>query len=378
MYDVPYMPRGDDSEHQGFMRITNLSASPADIDVWGYGDDGQVSSVAQFSLAAGATRGYRISELEGGAPDKNLAGSIGTGTGDWRINFESSAALRIVGFYRNPQTGFLNSLHDTAHAGLAGQQHILPMVNPGSNPSQVGKIRLVSSDLQNFANVQIFGIDDQGVRFPETGFVDAIVPAGGALTLTMAELEQGSSNSAVTGALGDGAGKWRLNITSNTAIGVMSLIFAPNGYLSNVSSSGHALASDGGRFPIDCGVLDGATIMSGSNPSILLGFFGASTANASIFNTLGPFGSLSGENSIANFASPWGSLFSDFSAFNDAAQLPPVLVKHGRVIGRLTTNSTLLGALDTVSVLSACIFTSDTTSFLHSPRDFAQESSELN
>jgi len=360
------------------MRITNLSDALADIDVWGHGDDGQKSVVAQFTLAAGETTGYRITELEDGAPNKGLAGAIGTGTGDWRINFESSAALRIVGFYRNPQTGFLNSLHDTAHAGLAGQKHILPMVNPGSNPNQVGKIRLLSSDLQDEATVQIFGIDDQGVRFPENGFVDAIVPAGGALTLTMAELEQGSSNPAVTGALGDGAGKWRLTITSNTAIGVMSLIFAPNGYLSNVSSSGHALASDGGRFPVECEVLEGATFMSGGFPSILLGFLGNSTANASVFNTNGPHGSLTSDTSMANFASPWGSPLSDFSAFNNSAQFPPVIVKHGRVIGRFSMNSALLGALSPVSVTSGCLFTSDTASLLYDPRDFIQESSELN
>ena len=82
-YEIPYMPRGSDLEHQGFMRVTNLSTLSASVEVFGVGDNGASSLAAQFSLAAGESRGYRITELESGAPGKGLSGSIGTGVGDW-------------------------------------------------------------------------------------------------------------------------------------------------------------------------------------------------------------------------------------------------------------------------------------------------------
>ena len=219
-YEIPYMPRGSDLEHQGFMRITNLSTLSASVEVQGVGDNGGFSAVAQFSLAAGESRGYRITELESGAPSKGLSGAIGTGVGDWRIFFTSISPLRVVGYYRNPTTGFLNSLHDTAHAGVAGLSHRLAMVNPGSNPNQIGKIRIVNG-VYSANTAFISAIDDQGVRFPNAGTVEVDLAPFGAITLSMAELELGSSNPAVRGVLGDGSGKWRMTITADNTIGVM-------------------------------------------------------------------------------------------------------------------------------------------------------------
>ena len=206
------------------MRITNLSTLSSSVVVEGVGDNGGLSAAANFSLAGGESRGYRITELENGIPSKGLSGSIGTGVGDWRIFFTSSSPLRVVGFYRNPTTGFLNSLHDTAHAGVAGLLHRLPMVNPGSNPNQIGKIRIVNG-VGLLTTAFISAIDDQGVIFPSAGSVEVDLAPFGAITLSMAELELGSGNPAVRGALGDGSGKWRMTITAGNTIGVMSLIF---------------------------------------------------------------------------------------------------------------------------------------------------------
>ena len=113
LYEIPYMPRGDDLEHQGFLRITNLSTLSASVEVFGVKDDSSISPRAGFSIPANATVGFRITELETGnligtQPNpRNLSGSIGTaGAGDWRIVFESISSLTVVGYYRNPVTGF--------------------------------------------------------------------------------------------------------------------------------------------------------------------------------------------------------------------------------------------------------------------------------
>ncbi len=60
------------------------------------------------------------------------------------------------------------------------------------------------------------------------------VPARGALSFTAAEPEAGSDDFA--GALGDGAGKWRLTVTSDEPIQVMSLLESPTGHLTNLST----------------------------------------------------------------------------------------------------------------------------------------------
>ena len=67
------------------------------------------------------------------------------------------------------------------------------------------------------------------------GAVVVSVAAGGSRTLLASELEAGGAG--VTGALGDGAGKWRLRVSSNRPIVVMSLLESPTGHLTNLSTA---------------------------------------------------------------------------------------------------------------------------------------------
>ena len=60
------------------------------------------------------------------------------------------------------------------------------------------------------------------------------LPARTSRTVTAAELESGGDG--LDGALGDGAGKWRLRVESEHPIVVMSLLSSPTSYLSNLST----------------------------------------------------------------------------------------------------------------------------------------------
>ena len=61
------------------------------------------------------------------------------------------------------------------------------------------------------------------------------VPAASALDFTSKELEQGEGP--LSGSLGDGSGKWRLRVSSDVPLGVMSLLEnRRTGHLANVST----------------------------------------------------------------------------------------------------------------------------------------------
>ena len=62
------------------------------------------------------------------------------------------------------------------------------------------------------------------------------VPAGEAVWLSAAELESGDGS--VSGALGDGEDKWRLTVSSDAPLTVISLIEDRNGALGNLSTPG--------------------------------------------------------------------------------------------------------------------------------------------
>jgi hypothetical protein len=378
VYDLPFMSRGDDPEHQGFMRIINLSSATADVSVSGLSDAGNESAgTATFSVPGNGAVHFQVVHLEDGNTGKGLTGSIGASSvndGDWRLRFESSSPLKILGYYRSPVTGFVTPLHDTSYPAFAGTRHQLSFVNPGANPNQVAKLRFINNT-DSAIVVDVTGFDDDGVLSDE---VNLTLPPLQVVTATMAELEDGSSNSLISGTLGDGAGKWRIltNTTSGNPYSVMSLIFAPDGYLSNMTPEGYDLTTNGGRFPLTCDSLDGTTLFGDSSANYYLGYLGSATGDDSVYNTSGDFGSTSSSTSIMNTTSMWGSSSSEFSINNSSADNPPLIIKAGRVIGRLTTNSSHQDMI-TPSFVDGCSFSATSGKTWTNPRDERQQPSEV-
>ena len=100
-----------------------------------------------------------------------------------------------------------------------------------SNDRQQSRLRLINPGGEAVA-ITITGIDDVG-EAPGDG-VTLSVPAGLSRTLTAAQLESGEG---LQGALGDGAGKWRLSVEAQQPIIVMSLLSSPTGHLTNLSTT---------------------------------------------------------------------------------------------------------------------------------------------
>ena len=120
-------------------------------------------------------------------------------------------------------------MHDVAPK--RGGVHRVATFNPASNDRQVSQLRIVNLGTEP-AQVTIKGIDGNGAS-PGSDVVFE-VPAGRSRTLDARALEAGGEG--FTGALGDGAAKWRLHLTSEQPILVMSLIQSPTGHLTNLSA----------------------------------------------------------------------------------------------------------------------------------------------
>ena len=213
---------------QGFVRVVNRSDESGEVRIDAYDDAGTQHGPVTLALGAGRTVHFNSADLEEGNADKGLSGATGApGEGDWRLVLESALELEVFSYMRTSD-GFLTSLHDLAPSGEAG--HRVVIFNPGSNPNQVSRLRLVNPGAEP-AQVRIEGIDDAG-ESPGTA-VEVTVAGGGSRTLTSQALESGAG---LVGALGDGAGKWRLAVTSDEPVLVMSLLSSPTGHLTNLSS----------------------------------------------------------------------------------------------------------------------------------------------
>ena len=224
---VSYMPPAMDNRRQGFVRVINHSGESGEVRIQAIDDDGRRYGPATLSLAANGTHHFNSDDLERGNANKGLSGGVGPGQGGWRLELDSELDIEVLSYIRTAD-GFLTAMHDVApeKEGV----HRVAIFNPGSNLDQVSVLRLVNAGGTEAA-VTIRGIDGDGVT-PGSD-VEVSVPADATRTLSAADLERGIG---VSGALGDGAGKWQLSVASDSPIRVMSLLESPGGHMTNLST----------------------------------------------------------------------------------------------------------------------------------------------
>ena len=242
---VPLFLSASNDLQQGFVRVVNRSDESGEAVIHAIDDSGRRFGPVRLALDAGATKHFNSGDLETGNPDKGLAQGVGGGQGDWRLEFESDLDIEVLAYVRTVD-GFLTSMHDLVPE--ADGRHRVVTFNPGSNRSQESLLRLVNSGAED-AEVAIRGIDDAGAAGADEVCIQ--VPAGGARTIAASQLESGHED--FTGRLGDGAGKWRLSISTSASIQAMSLLRSPTGHLTNLSTSPVAAFAAAGSDNLNCG-----------------------------------------------------------------------------------------------------------------------------
>ena len=223
--------------YQGFARVINRSEAAGEVRIEAVDDAGVEHGPVTLAVGAGETVHFNSEDLEEGSARKGLSGGTGAGEGDWRLELSSALDVEVLSYIRT-KDGFLTAMHDVVGASETG--HWVPTFNPGGNVNQVSWLRVMNPG-EKPARVTIEGIDDKGESSAAAAVVS--VPAGAARTLSAQELERGGSG--FVGALGDGAGKWQLMVSSGQAVEVMSLLSSPTGHRTNLSTvvgSGDAVA----------------------------------------------------------------------------------------------------------------------------------------
>ena len=232
VWRVPLFPATPASsgiaEREGFVRIANHGPA-GEAAIVAVDDGGMRVGAVALRLGARQTTHFNSRDLEQGNAAKGLVG-VGTPTeGDWRLEITSASDIRVTSFVR-AAGGFLTSMHDVVPA--EGNVHRVVFFNPAANTRQQSLLRLVNEG-DTAANVTVTGVDDTA---RPSGEVRTTIPAGGSMSLTATQLEEGGDG--LSGGLGDGVGKWRLRVESNRPLSVMSLLESPSGHLTNLSTAG--------------------------------------------------------------------------------------------------------------------------------------------
>ena len=238
-WHVPLFPPASDPEgRQGFVRVISRSGRDGTVTIAAFDDSDFDYEPPTLRLGAGEAVHVNSDDLELGNAAKGLSGSTGPGTGAWRLALSSDGIDFEANAYVRHRDGFLTAMQ--AAAPEQDGTHRIAAFNPSSNWRQVSVLRLVNRGSEA-ATVTVTGADDRGVR--PGGPVEVRVPAGAAVELTAAALESGTADAIASGALGDGAGKWRLRVASEGDLAVMGLLRSPMGHLSNLSRSGGAFGT---------------------------------------------------------------------------------------------------------------------------------------
>ena len=246
-YSVPLVMPASHPSLQGFVRIVNHSLRPGTVRIEAIDDEGARRGPVSVSLALGEAVHFNSGDLENGNPAKGLFPGVGQGAGNWRLELTSALELEVLAYIRSAD-GFLTSIHEVAAElgsdvraedgggiGQSGEEQALryhvPIFNPGGNESQVSWLRLINPG-DEAVEVAIEARDDDGDAAP-WGEVRLTLAAGAARSLSSWQLEQGDAE--LRGRFGIGTGKWRLSVSADGPIRVMSLLQSPTGHISNLS-----------------------------------------------------------------------------------------------------------------------------------------------
>ncbi|MBV1907017.1 MAG: hypothetical protein KUG75_13155, partial [Pseudomonadales bacterium] len=217
---------------QSFIRLVNITDGVGSVTIAGIDDDGNPAPGGEVILELGAfeARGITIQDLEAGNVG---SGALGDGNGRWQLNISSALSLQVMNLIRTSD-GFVTNLSRTSPKTIQAKREVY-FFNPGSNAAQRSFLRIINTSDQG-GTVTIAGIDDAG-NTAQGGSMSLSLSANAAQEITAEQLENGDAEAGLSGALGDGSGKWRLSISADVNVEVMSLLQTPAGFLTNLSTA---------------------------------------------------------------------------------------------------------------------------------------------
>lgn len=239
---IPYFPVVSGGFPQGVARIVNHSDEPGKVVIHGTDDTGTVHGPIVLTLGAWQTRRLDADSVVACTFANDASGgAVGPGRGSWWLSLGTDLDIETLAYIRT-EDRFVTSMHEVAGTtrSASGQVvHDVPFFNPGSDRSQVNRLRVINAGRRDI-EVAVAGRDDAGVPAEEE--VHIALRGGAACWLDAWQLESGESGDdgstceIVTGRLGNGQGRWRLRITATDDIQVMNLLSNPAGHLTNLSA----------------------------------------------------------------------------------------------------------------------------------------------
>ena len=242
VHRVAFFNPGSNYARRSALRLVNPGEEAAAVSIVGVDGRGESpGSEVTTTIPARASRTFTAAALESGG--EGFEGALGDGEGKWRLRVESAQPLVVMSLLSDP-TGRLSNL-STAPGRAQGSVHAVHFLPSASAAlrGRSGFARVVNHSGEA-GEVRIDAVDDEGETY---GPVVLSVDAGEAVQFSSEDLESGNAEQGLSGATGPGEGDWRLELTSERDIEVLSYVRTADGLLTAM----HDVApSEGGRHRV--------------------------------------------------------------------------------------------------------------------------------
>ena len=206
----------DDMDSSSHLRLVNPGPETVEVTITGVDDEGVDSDEVVITVPAGASRTLTAEELETGAM---LDGALGGGSGRWRLAVSADHPVTVMNLVEG-QAGRLVNLADALSSVDETGAHQVPLFPGAADASgREGFVRVVNRSDRS-GSVTVDAADES-----DTDYAAAELTLGPleAVQFDSDDLETGNADLGMSG-IGPGSGDWRLSLTSELDIHVLSYI----------------------------------------------------------------------------------------------------------------------------------------------------------
>ena len=227
-YRVVIFNPGSNMNQVSSLRLINPGDNAAQVTIRGVDDNGESpGSDVELSVAAGAARTLTAADLESGAG--GLQGALGDGAGKWFLTVESQQELVVMSLLESP-TGHLTNLSTAPAPAQSGRHSVNLFPAAGDVSGRQGFVRVINHS-GRAGDVRIAAADDTEHAYDP---VTLSIGANSTVHFNSDDLELGNSGKGLPDGTGAGQGDWRLELTSDLDIEVLSYIRTTDGFLTSM------------------------------------------------------------------------------------------------------------------------------------------------
>ncbi|MDE0036371.1 MAG: hypothetical protein OXU77_02295 [Gammaproteobacteria bacterium] len=232
-YRVAFFNPGGNANQVSSLRLINSGDDVAKVTITGTDDRGMTpGDGVDIEIPAGVARTLTSAELEtGGAA---FEGSLGDGIGKWQLSVHADRPVTVVSLLASP-SGEISNLSAAPNVVDETGSHVVALFPAASDPTaRQGFVRVINRSDES-GSVSVDSNQDHDPVMLSIG-------AGETLHFNSDDWEFGNSAKGLPG-VGGAVDDWRLSVSSDLDIEVLSYIRTPDGFVTpmygNVPAVGH-------------------------------------------------------------------------------------------------------------------------------------------